>query len=165
MKKITVLLTKCLDTTSSFIHLMCGWQGYTHVSIGLEDHPETYYSFNKRGFCTETIQKHRRRGVTESCVYVLEIPDEAYAEVENTLEHFRKNAAQYHYTVLGMLCVLLHIPFKFKDAYVCSQFVAQVLQKVPRLCDKRASNLYRPNHLADELATTDYLSEMELNPV
>lgn len=165
MKKITVLLTKCNDPTSTFIYFMSGWRGYTHASLGLQDKPEHYFSFNKRGFCRETLEKHRRRGVTHSCCYVLLIPDEAYYAIEAQLQLFQDNAKDYHYTTLGMMCALLQIRIKLRNAYVCSQFVAKLLQLVPNLCDKRDSCIYCPNQLDKELSGSQYLNQLVIDPV
>ena len=74
MKKVTILLTKYSDWVSQLVYLLCG-RGYTHASLGLGDEPDTYYSFNYRGFCTETTEKHRRRGVTVSQSYELSVSE------------------------------------------------------------------------------------------
>lgn len=70
-KAVVVLLTKYSDCISSFLYYI-GGRGYTHVSISL-DQGHSYYSFNYKGFCTETIEKHRRRGVSKSISYELAV--------------------------------------------------------------------------------------------
>ena len=68
MKEITILLTRYSDWISSFVYHVAG-HGYTHASLSLGG--GIYYSFNYRGFCEETLEKHRRRGVEQSLSCVL----------------------------------------------------------------------------------------------
>lgn len=125
MKEIMILLTKYSDWISSMVYHFCG-KGYTHVSIALEDEPETYYSFNYRGFAIETLEKHRRRGVNYSRCYRIQIPD--------------------RYTRFGVLCCALHIPLHWKRHYFCSQFVAELLEHSGAVALTKSSSLFLPNH-------------------
>jgi len=55
MKKVTILLTEYSDALSRFIYYISG-RGYTHISLGLEEDEDRFYSFNYKGFCIETIE-------------------------------------------------------------------------------------------------------------
>lgn len=61
MKTVTILLTKYSGVVSTLVYYLCS-RGYTHASISL-DGGEVYYIFNYHGFCKETLDKHRYRGV------------------------------------------------------------------------------------------------------
>ncbi|HIT61155.1 MAG TPA: hypothetical protein IAC33_08005 [Candidatus Fimousia stercorigallinarum] len=78
------------------------------------------------------------------------------------MEHHK---AQYRYAKLSLFFCLIHIPFKIRNQYFCSQFVAEMLQlsKSVRL-EKRAS-LYLPNDLSWELKRQHCLKEIIYNPV
>lgn len=164
MKTITILLTTYSDWTSFLIHHLVR-QRYTHVSISLGGVDEEYYSFNYHGFCTETCERHRRRGVTESLAYELEISDEAWHNMTARIEEFRANRQDYHYTRLGVLLCFLHIPIRLKGRYFCSQFVAEVLQESGAVTLSHRPTLCLPNHLGRELPHCPQYVRTCYNPV
>ena len=163
MRKVTVLLTKYSDWVSTFVHYLAG-QEYTHSSLALEEDPDTYYSFNYRGFAVETLEKHRRRGVTKSRCIQLSVPDEAYARIRRRIRQMQAERESYHYTRLGVLCCLLRLPFRWKRHYFCSQFVAELLADCGLPLGK-APCFYLPNRFALELPSLPACREVRLNVV
>jgi len=164
MKKITILLTKYSDFISSFVYHVAG-HGYTHASLGLDDEPGVYYSFNYKGFCVETLEKHRRRGVEKSLGCEVEISDEAYQKLKDSIAQFKAHRAEMSYTRLGVLFCLLRFPFRWKCHYFCSQFVAELLQLSGAVQLKKRAELYLPNQLYFELRQNRQLLQLQQNPV
>lgn len=164
MKKVSVLLTKYSDKISTLLYVL-GGRGYTHASIALEDAEETYYSFNYRGFCEETLKKHRSRGVCKSVQYELAVSDEAYRAMQERLGVFLSHRQRYAYTRLGLCFCLLKIPFVWKNHYFCSQFVAELLQDSGGVSLERRSMMMLPNHLQQALAESDRLCEVRYDVV
>lgn len=146
MKTISILLTRYHDSLSTLFYYATG-RGYTHSSIALSAQPEHYYSFNLRGFAEETKEKHRRRGVVDSCQYNLPVTDETYDRLKKQLQFFCENRHSFRYTKLGAIMSLLGLGFRWKNHYFCSQFVAEMLQKSGALSLKRSPHDYLPNHL------------------
>lgn len=159
MKKISVLLTKYSDKISTLLYYL-GGRGYTHVSIALDATEDRYYSFNYKGFCEESLSKHRKRGVHKSVQYELAVSDEAYRAMRERLAVFLLHRQQYAYTRLGLLCCLLHLPFVWKNHYFCSQFVAELLQDAGGVPLGRRANLTLPNHFQQILTHSDCLCEV-----
>lgn len=145
MREITILLTKYSDWISSLLYHFCG-KGYTHASIGMEQNPETYYSFNYKGFAVETKEKHKRRGVRHSRCYRIQVSEEAYQRMQEQIKMFLKEKERFRYTRLGLLCCTLQIPMKWKDHYFCSQFVAELLEQSGAVALSKSSTLFLPNH-------------------
>jgi len=164
MKKVTILLTKYSDWISTFVYHIAG-RGYTHASLGLEDEPGVYYSFNYRGFCTETLEKHRRRGVEQSLSCELSVSEEAYEKLRQQVAAFQAHRAEFRYTRLGVACCILHLPLRWKGHYFCSQFVADLLQKADAVPLKKRAELYLPNQFWAELSTSRQLLRVVQNPV
>lgn len=162
MKEITVLLTRYSDRISSFVYHVAG-HGYTHASLGLGE--GVYYSFNYQGFCEETLEKHRRRGVEQSLSCVLEVSDEAYQDIQAWIETFQQRRSEYRYTRLGVFCCLLRIPFLWRRHYFCSQFVAEALKQSAAFPLTRQAQLYLPNQLCQELVSSRQLVRLQRNPV
>ncbi|MCD7919292.1 MAG: hypothetical protein LUG45_04330 [Clostridiales bacterium] len=165
MKEITILLTKYSDRISSFVYLVCcGGYGYTHASISLEENPNIFYSFNYKGFTVETMEKHKRHGVTQSRSYRLYIPEDSYSRIQEVLERFMERKNLYHYTRLGVLCCMLHIPLHWEDHYFCSHFVADLLNVSGAFPMKKTASLYLPNDFIG-LAESQPDYRIIMNPV
>lgn len=164
MKEVTILWTRYSDWISSLVYHLAG-SGYTHASLGLEEEQGIYYSFNYRGFCVETLEKHRRRGVRQSMSCVLQVPDEAYQRIRDQLEGFKLHRSEYRYTRLGVTFCLMQIPFLWRKHYFCSQFVAELLKKAEALPLAKRAELYLPNQLWDELTASRQAVRLQRDPV
>lgn len=164
MKTISVLLTKYSDWISSIIYHLSG-HDYTHASLSFEEEAETFYSFNYRGFCIETLDKHRRRGVTRSLCYQLEVPDCAYDDMKMRVAEFKNHREEYQYTRIGVLFAFLHIPFRWEKHYICSQFVAELLSSSGAVTLKRYVSVYLPNQFCTEFEQSPQLKRITYNPL
>ena len=145
MKKITILLTRYSDPTSVFVYFLTG-RGYTHSSIALGENMTEYYSFNYTGFTVETIEKHRKRGVERSLSYSISVPDDVYDKIEKAIAVFKANKEDYHYTKLGVICCVLHMPLRRRNRYFCSQFVAELLENSGAVTLFKKPHLFTPNN-------------------
>ena len=161
MKTVTILLTKYSDVVSTLVYYLCG-RGYTHASLSL-DGGEIYYSFNYHGFCKETLDKHRHRGVKKSLAYQLHVSDSAYEGITRGLAVFKAHRAEFGYTRLGVLFCVLGIPFRWEKHYFCSQFVAELLKNAGLIPWQRPAALYLPNDLRGELAGCPQLATIQEN--
>ena len=164
MKTISIIMTKYSDLLSNLIYIMSGG-GYTHVSLSLRNAEDSMYSFNYKGFCIETLEKHRHRGVTKSMSYQLEISDLAYRELTQHVQYFIDHREEFSYTRLGAILCFFRIPFKWQKHYFCSQFVAEALAHAGAIRLKMSPSLYLPNHLKNELALSKQLQNIQYNPV
>lgn len=160
---ITVLLTRYYSMFSNFIYYISG-RGYTHASIALDDENEYFYSFNIKGFRKEYPRKHRhisRRSIS----YKLEVSEEDYARMLQKLKSMEQEKECFHYSQIGVLFCLLHIPFHRKNYYFCSQFVAEMLGMSKEVKLKKDASLYLPNQLIYELGNVSSLREIVCNPI
>lgn len=121
------------------------------------------YSFNYRGFCIETAKKHRSRGVERSASFTLRISDESYERLKDEIGHFIENRPDYKYTRFGVLMCLLKIPFKRKNHYFCSQFMAEMLSNSGAVKLKKSPSLYLPNNIWSEIGQTEQLESVKYN--
>lgn len=164
MKKVSVLLTKYSDWISGLLYYIGGY-GYTHASLGLEESGNEFFSFNYRGFCVETVEKHKRRGVKKSLVYEIEVTDSIHEEIKKRIEAFKSHRTEYGYTRFGLLCALLHIPFQWKNHYICSQFVAELLKDTGAVPLTKQPAGYLPNQLCAELESYAGMLGKIQNPI
>lgn len=144
-KKIHVLLTRMPDKGSKILGI---WTRsyYTHASIGLGEDIDTYYSFGYKGFRIESIQyyNHHDKGHFPCALYEIPVPEEIYLRVKKALDSFKQRKESLRYTKLGLTLALFKIPHKFKDQYICSQFVSEVLQDCQVFPKKKHPSLFMP---------------------
>jgi hypothetical protein len=122
---VSILLTKYSTKFSKAFGLVSGYR-YTHASIGLDDGNERFFSFNsKKGF---SIERPERKKKDEQCImFRLSVTQEAYEDILDRIAAFETNPEKYRYSYIGVLLCLLHIRFKFRNRYFCSQFVSEIL--------------------------------------
>ena len=144
-KKIYILLTRLPNTAAPIIEAMTG-SYYTHTSIGLEEDMNTFYSFGFKGFVAEKITQRVRPDKTPfPCqLYELEVPSGVYASIKDIIARFQARSEELHYSHFGVVMCLLRIPFRRKNHYFCSQFVAEVLTRCRCLRLKKHSTVCFP---------------------
>lgn len=121
------------------------------------------YSFNYHGFCIETLAKHCRRGVSRIMTCQLQVSDRAFGLLKRRIDYFRENRERFSYTRLGVILCLLRIPFRRKNYYFCSQFVAELLTCAGAVRLSMPPPLYLPNHLMKELACSLQLMRVRVD--
>lgn len=144
-RKVYILLTKFPDNGSKAIRFITKFQ-YTHASVGLDEDMNTFYSFVCKGFIVEKITRYIRPDwePLPCLLYELDVSEEVYQSVKERLNRFVENKKAMHYTRLGLLLCLFHIPCRIKNHYFCSQFVAEVLNDGKAACLQKDSALYLP---------------------
>lgn len=147
-KKLLILLTCFPDCGSRLLRLLTGAE-FTHASIGLEEDRDTFYSFICKGFAVEKMTRYARMHVKhQPCrLYELDVPCSVYEQVRRLLQLFRDNRQTLRYSHLGVAACVLHIPFRRRYRYFCSQFVADILKHSRALRLSKDSALYLPDDL------------------
>ena len=131
---------------------------YNHVSISLDSELNLMYSFARRkihypwiaGFIEETPKggMFERKPKTECSVYALPVTQEQYHLLLENLSPFLLEPERYRYNFLGLPFIWMGVPFQRKYHYVCSQFVALLLQESGIVDNNRPSSLMRPYDFA-----------------
>ena len=131
---------------------------YNHVSISLDSELNLMYSFARRkiycpwiaGFIEETPTggMFERKPKTECSVYALSVTTEQYHLLLENLSPFLLEPERYRYNFLGLPFIWMGVPFQRKYHYVCSQFVALLLQESGIVESERPSSLMRPYDFA-----------------
>ena len=145
-RTIYILLTQFPGWNSRAIRLWTRFP-YTHASVGLEEDLNTFYSFVYKGFIVESIARYNKPGrkPLPCALYVLEVSNDTYMAARQIIHTFQNNQAQLHYSRLGVVAgLVLRIPFRRRNHYFCSQFVAHVLKHCQALHLEKDSTLYLP---------------------
>lgn len=137
-KKIYLLLTRTGTKFSTIIHRVTKYE-YTHASIALDKELNQLYSFGRKsmilpfiaGFVREDVNSgvFEKYSDTKCILYELDVSPDTYEQIKNIINKFEKNKNIYRYNFLGLLLIFFNIPYKRERHFLCSQFVAYVLDK------------------------------------
>lgn len=139
MKKIYVIQMNTKTIPSRIISLFTMYK-YSHVAISFNRNCDYIYSFGRKklysilngGFTMEskTGSFFKKFNDTKCRIYELEVTDRQYNDLVRIIRYMKKNKDIYGYDYLGIILRYLRIPITFKNKYVCSYFVADLLQEV-----------------------------------
>ena len=109
----------------------CTRYGYTHVTIGLEEDLNTFYSFMRKGYVVEKVTRYLKPGRDPFPCALYEIPvsPKVYHRVKKLIESYTARKKFLKYTHFSLFWCFLRIPWKLTDRYFCTMFVAEVLEK------------------------------------
>ena len=129
---------------------------YSHVSLSADASLHQLYSFCRNykriplpaTFNTEMIGEGTLGKFSNIPCEIYEVPltETQYMHFEHLIDHFITWRKHYSYSVMGLLRVKLQIESELQTKFVCSQFVAYVLDECGVTLDKPAS-LYSPDDL------------------
>lgn len=138
MNKIYLILMHTYTIPSRVIRFVTMYP-YSHVGLSLEKECDTIYSFGRKkvssildcGFVIEhkNGEFFHKFNNTKCKIYELSVDEEQYKELKKILDDMEINAENYKYDFTGIIPRFLGIPITTKSKYVCSYFVADVLEK------------------------------------
>lgn len=79
-------------------------------------------------------------------IYKIPVTEEKYQRFLMLIDHFQACRRQYSYSLMGLVWVRLQIEKELRNKFVCSQFVAYMLEECGISLEKAAS-LYSPDDL------------------
>lgn len=158
MKKIYIVTTYT-GTVLSYLIRNISKTPYAHVSIALNHDLKPMYSFGRlnpktpifAGFVEENINQglYAIRTNTMCRVYSLEVTDSQYESLYENIMIVSRNRKSYDYDIMALIYLSINKPRKADYKYVCSQFVAEMLEKSEiNIFDKPSYNV-RPNDFYD----------------
>ena len=154
MKTLYIFLTRSGTLLSNLVYHITGAQ-YTHVSLAFDPDLTTLYSSTRKNgytmFPAGPSKEYLNRGVFRlredipCALYALDVTEEAYLRARRRADHMMAHGELYRFNSLGLLLCALHIRWKRRRHYFCSQFVSEVLQKSGTLDLPKHSTLMHPN--------------------
>ena len=138
MKKIYVLLMHTNTIPSKLIKIFTRSE-YSHIGISLDRSCNNIYSFGRKtlraiwnaGFTVDKKEGEFFKvfNKTKCKIYEVEVTEKQYREVEKILNDMSSNSKIYKYDFFCLIPRFFGIPITLKNRYVCSYFVAQVLER------------------------------------
>lgn len=138
MKKIYILQMNTKTFPARIIGLLT-MSKYSHVAISFNKNCDITYSFGRKklysifsgGFVMEskTGKFFQRFKDTKCKIYEVDVTNEQYNNLVKIIRYMKKNKDMYGYDYLGIILRFLKIPVTFKNKYVCSYFIAELLEE------------------------------------
>ena len=154
MKTIYILLTRSGTLLSNLVYAVTG-ANYTHASLAFDEDLSCLYSSTRKNgytmFPAGPSREYLNRGVfrlrenVPCALYALDVSDEAYTRARRRAEHMMAHGNLYRFNVIGLVLCGLHIRWKRRRHYFCSQFVSEVLEKSGAMELPKHSTLMHPN--------------------
>ena len=129
---------------------------YSHASLSLDASLAELYSFSRNyrpiplpaNFNTEIVGVGTLGKFTSiPCeIYAVHLTDEQFAHFKELISYFCTYRKQYSYSIMGLFFVQFQRMRKLHNKFVCSQFVAYVLEQCGVTLNKPAC-LYSPEDL------------------
>ena len=153
MKKIYVLLMHTNTIPAKLIKTVTNYK-YSHVGISLERNCNIIYSFGRKklhsifdaGFSIEYKDGEffKTFNKTMCTIYEVIITNKQYEEVKRIIQIMASNKKLYQYDILWLVFRFFGIPITFKNKYVCSFFVAYILERAKIYRFQKKVCLVRP---------------------
>ena len=153
MKTIYILLTRSGTLLSNLVYRLTGAR-YTHASLAFDEDLSCLYSSTRKNgytmFPAGPSREYLDRGVfrlrpdVPCAFYALEVSEEAYTRARRRADHMMAHGSLYRFNVLGLILCGLHIRWRRRRHYFCSQFVGEVLEKSGALELPKHSTLMHP---------------------
>lgn len=138
MKKIYILLMHTNTVPSRVVKFFTRYE-YSHVAISLDKSCSKLYSFGRKnlhsvldgGFSIENKDGEFFKVFSKTIcrIYEIKVTDKQYKSAQKLIHKMEKNKEEYKYDFFGVVIRYFKIPVTFKNKFVCSYFVAFVLQK------------------------------------
>ena len=151
MKKVYVIQMDTKTVPSRIISFFTMYK-YSHVVLSFDEDCNITYSFGRRniysifggGFVVESKNGDffRKFKNTKCRIYEIVVSDSQYDCLRDTIKDMIEHKNIYGYDYLGIILRYLKFPIIFKNKYVCSYFVAELLENA-RICsfDKKTFNV------------------------
>ena len=145
-KNVYILMTQYQGLDAKILRLRTRFP-YTHTSIGFEEDMDTFYTFVSKGFLVESITRYEKpdRPSFPCALFEVKVSENVYNKLKEEVTTYIERKGELKYSTLGLVMCFLKIPYKRKNKYFCSQFVAEVMYHCGALKLKKKSSLYFPN--------------------
>lgn len=113
-------------------------KSFSHVSIASSLDLEEMYSFCRNYRRTPLPATFNKEHITNGSfgkyipceIYRIDLSEKQREEYEKIIDYFSEHRCEYGYNVLGLCTIPLQKNIRRKKKYVCSQFVAHVLDSL-----------------------------------
>jgi len=102
----------------------------------------------------------KNKGRIYGTVYRIKVTELVYQKIKKFIYRVKVNQKKYKYNLMGLILAMIHIPFKIKNAFFCSQFVAEALRVSKMIPATVSSSKVLPNKIYDLIKAKAYAKRM-----
>jgi len=138
VKKIYIIQMHTKTIPAKLIKLFTRYN-YSHIAISFDKSCDIIYSFGRKKYNTIMdsgfVEEHRNGKFFEKfkdtrCrIYELKVTDKQYKRLKRKIIYMKNNQELFKYDFLGIFLRFFKLPISFKNKYVCSYFVAKLLEE------------------------------------
>jgi hypothetical protein len=178
VKKLSHIYVLLTETGTLFSQLIKQFTDapYNHASLALDLELNDLFSFGRKhaknpwvaGFIQEDIYEGTFRHFpgTRCVLLQVRVTQQQRAQMMRIIQSFSQEKNSYRYNLVGLLGVMMNVAIEPKNAYFCSQFVAQTLKNSGIPLWKQPPALVTPNdflhHPAFDIIYEGYLYDYPL---
>lgn len=136
--KIYIIQMHTHTMPSRLIKFVTHYQ-YSHIAISLSPDCNVTYSFGRKnvnsildsGFVVENKNGEffTKFNNTICRIYEVDVTKKQYKRLKKIIHNVTKNSNLYKYDFIGIVLRFFKIPVSFRNRYVCSFFIAELLEK------------------------------------
>lgn len=142
--KLNVVVSRTPTIIGALIRITLGGH-FNHCAIALDDDYSILYSFSRKYrhfwftgcYCTEDLSCY-----TDYVSYSIEINEEEYEKICSKLKYLDERICVYNY--ISAMLIPFHRHIDFKRSYICSTFVAELLDYLSSVDLEKEPGTYRP---------------------
>ena len=138
MKKIYIIQMHTYTIPARFIKLFTRYN-YSHIAISFDKKCRKIYSFGRRKYNSVLdagfVEEHKngkffKKFKETSCrIYELSVTNKQYKKLKDKILYMKKHEELFNYDYFGIFLRYFKLPIIFKNRYVCSYFVAKLLEE------------------------------------
>ncbi|NMB30269.1 MAG: hypothetical protein GX988_02345 [Clostridiales bacterium] len=128
---------------------------FNHVSVSNDERLANMFSFARQnapklfpaGFTKENVADgvFAMYSSVPCVIYKIPVTYEQYTRFNSLIEKFNNDKKLYKYNLLGFITMMFNIPIKPKHSFMCSQFVAYILQEAGIINFNKRLSLVKPD--------------------
>lgn len=137
-KYLYIIFSSVPNKVGKLIRMVSG-HSYNHLSISLDSELKSMYSFARRyyhtpfygGFVHESISRyHIKNKSSEIQLCRIPITQTQFDSLSHKLNAMLENNEHYIYNHLSAITSLVRKSIKLRDAYICVEFVVEILHSI-----------------------------------
>ena len=163
--KIYIIQMHTKTIPARFIKLITRYK-YSHIAISFDKCCDTTYSFGRKKYNSIIdcgfVEEHRNGNFfekfkdTKCRIFELDVTEEQYNKLKEKIIYMKDNQELFKYDFIGIFLRYFKVPISFKNKYVCSYFVAKLLED---------SNIYKFNKKIYFIEPRDFENIHNINEI